>query len=48
LDELEQYWHRDRFVGYRYVIYQGKELITTGKGFISSMSYVFDIKAIDV
>jgi hypothetical protein len=47
-DGSEQYWHKDRFVGYSYAIYQGQELVTTGKGFISSTSYVFDAKAIGV
>ena len=47
-DGLEQYWHGDRFVGYSYTIYQRKELVTTGKGSISSTSHVFDAEAIDV
>jgi hypothetical protein len=47
-DGSEQHWHGDRFVGYGYVIYQGKELVTTGKGSISSMSHVFDAEAIGV
>jgi hypothetical protein len=46
LDGSEQHWHKDRFVGYGYVIYQGQELVTTGKGSISSTSHVFDAKAI--
>jgi hypothetical protein len=48
LNESEQHWHKDRFVGYSYVIYQGQELVTTGKGSISSMSHVFNTKAINV
>jgi hypothetical protein len=48
LDGSEQHWHRDRFVGYGYAIYQGQELVTTGKGFISSTSHVFDAEAIGV
>jgi hypothetical protein len=47
-DGSEQHWHRDRFIGYSYVIYQGQELVTTGKGFISSTSHVFNAKAIGV
>jgi hypothetical protein len=47
-DGSEQHWHRDRFVGYGYAIYQGQELVTTSKGFISSTSYVFDTEAIGV
>jgi hypothetical protein len=47
-DGSEQHWHKDRFVGYGYVIYQRKELVTTSKGFISSMSHVFDAEAIGV
>ena len=47
-DRSEQHWHRDRFVGYSYAIYQGQELVITSKGSISSMSYVFDTEAIDV
>ena len=45
-DGLEQHWHGDRFIGYGYAIYQRKELVMTGKGFINSMSYVFDAEAI--
>jgi hypothetical protein len=48
LDRSEQYWHRDRFVGYGYAIYQRKELVTTGKGSISSTSHVFNAEAISV
>jgi hypothetical protein len=46
LDGLKQHWHGDRFVGYGYVIYQRQKLVTTGKGFISSMSHVFNAKPI--
>jgi hypothetical protein len=48
LDGSEQHWHGDRFVGYSYAIYQGQELVTTGKGSISSTSHVFDTEAIGV
>jgi hypothetical protein len=44
-DGSEQHWHG---VGYGYAIYQGQELVTTGKGSINSMSHVFDVKAIGV
>jgi hypothetical protein len=47
-DGLEQHWHKDRFVGYSYAIYQGQELVTTGKVSISSTSHVFNAEAIGV
>ena len=45
-DGSEQHRYEDRFVGYGYAIYQGQELVTTGKGSINSTSHVFDAEAI--